>query len=210
MFTGIIQELGTVKEFRRVGSVYKVSLNSLRLSKGADIGDSIAVNGVCLTVVGVLRDEVVFEVMDESLKKSNLGKIRRGECVNLEPALKLGDKISGHLISGHIDGTGIIKRVDRAKDTGTVRIEVPQEFIKYIIPKGSVAIDGVSLTVGEVGPNWLSVHIIPHTLKSTTLNSARPGRSVNIELDLMAKYAMQLKPKKSAVTEDFLREKGFA
>jgi len=209
MFTGIVQELGTVKEIRASGSVHRLSVVSKHISGNANIGDSVAVNGVCLTVVGSGRNEITFEVMAESLEKTNLCRARRGEDVNLEPALRLGDKVSGHLVSGHIDGTGVIQKLKKATNTCEIRIEVPESFIKHIVAKGSIAVDGVSLTVGEVGRNWFSVYIIPHTLKSTRLKALKTRDAVNIELDLMAKYAEQSHSGTKPITEAFLREKGF-
>ena len=209
MFTGIIQELGKVKELKRQKGIPRLSIASIELSKDANIGDSISVNGVCLTVVSSKKDELAFDVMDETLAKTNLGRLRRGDAVNLEPPLKLGDRLNGHILSGHIDGTGVIKSVVNRSNACEIRIGFPIRLKKYIVPKGSVALDGVSLTVAEVGQDWFLAHIIPHTLSSTRLGCVKVGDAVNMESDLMAKYAESNVSGDRGISEDFLKEKGF-
>jgi len=191
MFTGIIQEIGKVKDIHRVGNVYRLSIISEKLPKETKIGDSIAINGVCLTAVETRHSDLVFEVMDESIRKSNLGRLKRGASINMEPSLKLGDKLSGHMLSGHIDTTGRIRRIIKEKANSKFIIAYPPQFKRYIKPKGSIALDGVSLTVGEVGSDWFSVYIIPHTLKYSRLGFVKVGDAVNIEVDILAKYAQK-------------------
>lgn len=209
MFTGIVRELGIVKELKRTGDIHRLSIVANDVSKDAAVGDSISVNGVCLTVVKAGGNELVFEIMDESLKRSNLGRLRKNDRVNLEASLKLGDRLGGHMVSGHIDMTGTIKKIARSGQTCEIRIEFPPEFKRYIVPKGAIAVDGVSLTVGEVGGNWFSVYIIPHTLKFSRFGLAKIRDSVNIELDLLAKYTQNMASKDRGVTEALLKEKGF-
>lgn len=209
MFTGLIQGLGEVKEIKRAKGVNRLSVIAGDLCKNAGVGDSVSVNGACLTLVKSGGNELVFEIMDESLKKTNLSRLRAGDRVNLEPSLRLGDKVGGHLVSGHIDGIARLRSVSASGQTRRFQIGLPREFMRFIVPKGSIAVNGVSLTVGEVGPDWFAVHIIPHTLKSTTFSSAKAGDSVNIELDLAAKYAQKVVRKDETITENFLKERGF-
>ncbi len=209
MFTGLIKEIGSVVEIKRTGDVHALVINAGDIVKDASVGDSIAVNGVCLTVVKAGKDSVAFEIMDESIKKSNLASLTKSSPVNLEPSLKIGDKLGGHFVTGHIDTVGTIKKILKSRDTSEIQISFPAEFRKYLAPKGSVAIDGISLTLGEVKESYFSVHIIPHTLKSTRLAVLKAGEAVNIEFDLMAKYAQNPLNKPKGITHGFLAEHGF-
>ncbi|MEW5758441.1 MAG: riboflavin synthase [Candidatus Omnitrophota bacterium] len=191
MFTGIIEELGTIKSVRKTGMVTILEVgNSFKLfPTDIKIGDSISVNGVCLTVVRKDKDSFSFEVMNETLKLTNLNEISIGKQVNLERALKVGDRLSGHFVTGHIDCLGIIRKKVYIDKNLCFEINIPHKFICYVASKASIAIDGISLTVVGVRQNNFTVYIIPHTLKNTTLNFKGPSDKVNIECDILAKYA---------------------
>ena len=155
----------------------------------AEIGDSISVNGACLTVIKKGRGSLFFEAMPETIKTTNLGSLGSVEKVNLERSLKIGDRLSGHFVTGHIDCTGIIRKKDYLNSNLCFEIAVPSEFMKYCLPKGSIAVDGISLTLADKKSNVFSVYIIPHTLKNTTLGFKGPSNKVNIEFDILAKRA---------------------
>lgn len=210
MFTGIIEELGKVKDLKRRGDVSRLTVLAKDITRNVDTGDSIAVNGACLTLVEFTKDELTFEVMNETLSKTTIGTLRRNDSVNLEPSLKLGDKLSGHILSGHIDTVGKVKKIVKSSKTCQIEISFPVQLRKYIAPKGSIALDGVSLSVGEVGRDWFSVYLIPHTLKLTRFNSLKSRNPVNIEVDLIARYVQGMISHKEGITDDFLKRKGFA
>lgn len=191
MFTGIIEELGTVKSARRTGTVTILEIKASLALTDTKIGDSVSVNGVCLTIVKIKNDSLFFEVMNETLKLTNLGEISSGKQVNLERALKLEDRLSGHFVTGHIDCIGIIRKKAYIDKNLCFGINVPQKFIKYIAPKGSITIDGISLTIVDVKQSNFTVYIIPHTLKNTTLSFKGYSDKVNIECDILAKYSKQ-------------------
>ena len=194
MFTGIILELGKVISFEKIAQGAKLKIFSEKLIKDSQIGDSIAVNGVCLTVTEIDRTKKVlsFELSYETLKKTILGELKKDSPVNLESALTLNTKLGGHLVSGHVDGVGVIKKIEKTGDYIKIEIEAPQEVLKYCVPKGSIAVDGISLTVVDLFTNSFSVVIIPHTLKMTTLGFKNVGDSVNLEPDIIAKYVERL------------------
>lgn len=187
MFTGIIEELATVKTIKRQGKIYGLELSAGKVADGTKIGDSIAVNGVCLTVVKIKDNVLSFDIMKETFAAASLSSLKITDKVNLESALKAGDKISGHFVTGHIDCVGVIRRKNYVSDNLGFEIAVPQKFSKYLIPKGSVAIDGISLTLQKTKGNTFWVYIIPHTLESTTLAFRLPSHKVNIEIDMLAK-----------------------
>jgi len=185
--SGIVEELGQVQNISRGANNTLFAIKADRVLAEVNIGDSIAVNGVCLTVVKKERQALFFEAIPQTLRLTNLGDLRVSERVNLERSLKVGDRISGHFVMGHIDCSGIIrKKIHLRQDIGFV-IGVPKEFIKYCIPKGSVAVDGISLTLAEIRSDTFTVYIIPHTLKNTTLGFKGPSSKVNIEFDILAK-----------------------
>lgn len=187
MFTGIIEELGKVKSMQTRGGIFRLRIQASKMPSDIKIGDSVSVNGVCLTVVSKSDNFADFDCMKETIDKSNLGKLRVAELVNLERALKLGDRVSGHFVNGHIDCTGII--LNKIYENGSYKfiISFPIQFKKYLIEKGSIAVDGISLTVAEVKANSFSVFIIPHTLTNTNLKFKTPSSSVNLEFDLLLK-----------------------
>ena len=187
MFTGIIEELGRVKKITFRTGVMRLEISAKETLLDTKLGDSIAVNGVCLTVVSIGSNSVSFEVIDTTAKITNLGLLKIGQVVNLERSLKVGDRVSGHFVSGHVDCLGLIRR--KALRNGSVELEiaVPPDFIRYCLPKGSVSIDGISLTLGLIRANIFTVCIIPHTLKNTTLNLKGPSDKLNVEFDILAK-----------------------
>lgn len=211
MFTGIIKEVGKVKNIFRNGSVCKLEIEAGKAFEGAVTGDSIAVNGACLTITSLKGNLAVFDVMKETLDKSALGGLKSNDSVNLESSLRSGDSLGGHYVLGHVDCTGKIKKIDTSNGDVSIEIEFPKEFENFLAEKGSIAIDGISLTVGKILDGRFLVHIIPHTLKATALSLKRTGDSVNLEFDILGKYAVKLRgaQKNSKVTEDFLKSKGF-
>lgn len=208
MFTGIVKELGKVKKFTPKGDVYSLVVKCAEVSKGIDIGDSIAVNGVCLSVVKINKDSLVFDAVRNTVKNTNLRRLRVGSVVNLENALRLGDDISGHMVSGHVDGERSLKANKKTRKGWVLDVKLLPGDEKYIVSKGSIAIDGISLTVGEVLPGAVRIFIIPHTLENTSLSGKKAGDHVNVEFDLTAKYAA--KGSSGAINMDSLRHNGFA
>ncbi|MFA5100146.1 MAG: riboflavin synthase [Candidatus Omnitrophota bacterium] len=187
MFSGIVEELGSVKSFTRQGKVYRLAVEARVILEGTKIGDSISVNGVCLTVVSIDKPVIVFEVMSETAQITTLGRVRVSEKVNLERGLKVGDRVSGHFVLGHVDCAGIIRAKGYEGENLSFEIAIGKEFNAYVIPKGSIAIDGISLTIARKKADSLSVYIIPHTLKNTTLGFKGPSDKVNIEFDILSK-----------------------
>lgn len=187
MFTGIIEETGKVERIRR-GIPWQLTLRAVKVTEDLGVGDSISVNGVCLTVTQLKDSTFSVDVASETLKRSNLGELITGAEVNLERALRAQDRLGGHLVSGHIDEVGTV--AERAKRPGAeiIRIRVPRHILRYLVPQGSVAVDGVSLTVVETFPDSFTASLIPHTALVTTLSRKRIGAKVNIEVDVIGKY----------------------
>lgn len=212
MFTGIIKDLGEVYRLEKRMSLYRLKILSKDISEGAAIGDSVSVNGVCLTVVAEDRDILTFDVMEETARKTNLGNLKTKDLVNLEGPLRVGDPLSGHFVLGHIDCVGKIRTVERKGEDISMEIEVPKEFAHLTVQKGSVAIDGISLTIGALNENRFKVFIIPHTLRVTTLGVKKIGDTLNVEFDILGKYVARLKKADSGykITEEFLKNKGFS
>ncbi len=188
MFTGIIEGLGTIKEIQPAGQGKQLILDADFVLDETRIGDSIAVNGVCLTVVALARKRFHVDASPETLSKTTLGRAKIGDRVNLERALRLSDRIGGHLVAGHVDGLGSIKQKKRVGNSIVVAINVPESITRYLIEKGSVAVDGISLTVNHTRRDGFDVSIIPHTAKMTTIDLYRIGDLVNIEADMIGKY----------------------
>lgn len=221
LFTGIIEELGEVESVQLAQHSALLTIKANKVLGDVHLGDSIAVNGVCLTVVRFTPQQFTADVMAETLAKSNLGTLTRGNKVNLERAMQLSTRLGGHLVSGHIDSTGEIKRTYRHGIATILEIAAPKPLLSLIVPKGSVAIDGISLTVVEVNDNYFSVSLIPHTFQATTLGFKGPGDTVNLEGDIIGKYvqhflqpAGQQADHQAASTKDkldlnFLSENGF-
>lgn len=209
MFTGIIEELGTVE---RVGAD-RIAVRAQRVLEGTRLGDSIAVNGVCLTVTHLTGAGFTADVMPETLRRSGLGALRPGSRVNLERAMAADGRFGGHIVSGHIDGMGQILALRDEGNAVWITIAAPPELLRGIVEKGSVAIDGVSLTVAAVTDQDFSVSIIPHTGGQTTLLHRRPGEQVNLETDIIGKYVFRLlapeRAPKGGITREFLTQYGF-
>jgi riboflavin synthase len=187
MFTGIVEELGRVQSISKRPNSTLLAVKANRVLADVNIGDSVAVNGVCLSVVKKERQVLLFEAIPQTLRMTNLSNLKVSEQVNLERSLKVGDRLSGHFVSGHIDCTGTIRKKNHIRQEINLAISIPKEFIKYCIPRGSIAIDGISLTLAEVKSNTFTVYIIPYTLKNTTLAFKGPSSKVNIEFDILAK-----------------------
>lgn len=215
MFTGIIEEVGTVDGMISGRSSGQLRIRASLVTEGTKPGDSIAVNGVCLTVTRLSADGFTADVMPETLSRSNLGRLTRGSRVNLERALPVNGRLGGHFVSGHIDGTGIVSKMRRDENAVWVNINTDPKILSLIVEKGSIAIDGISLTVAGVTDKDFSVSVIPHTGKQTTLLSKKEGDIVNLENDILGKYIRKLispseeKQNGSGITEGFLRENGF-
>jgi riboflavin synthase len=213
MFTGIIEELGVVKQVRRKGSSLYVTINAKTVIQDVKTGDSIAVNGVCLTVTDYSHDSFSAEVSHETLDKSYFKGLKKGDRVNLERALKMGDRLMGHMVSGHIDGTGVIVKKEKKDDFIDVTLKINNEMMKYVVTKGSVAVDGVSLTVANRKKDVFRVSIIPHSARMTTFGIKREGSPVNIECDLVGKYIENFlsegEKKRGSLSKEFLKEHGF-
>jgi riboflavin synthase len=215
MFTGIIEELGTIEEVISQGKGIRFRVHASTSSEELSISDSIAINGVCQTVVGKKKKSFDVEAVEETLKKSNLGQLSRGNKVNLELPLKINERLGGHFVLGHVDCVGIISSVERLSNSFLFTIEVADEFSKYIIPRGSIAVDGVSLTIAEVMNNSFIIAIIPHTFENTIFQFYTVNSKVNIEFDMIGKYIKRLMNKdsngseKQFLTEKHLRELGF-
>lgn len=214
MFTGLIEEIGKVVDIFERNKIWSITFECEKVLEDVDVGDSIAVNGVCLTVEEY--DENLFKanVMAETMRKSNLKYLKKGSSVNLERALKIGDRFGGHIVSGHIDGIGIIEEYEDEGDAIWVSISTSKDILKYIVYKGSVAVDGVSLTVSYVDEKIFKVSIIPHTNENTTLIKRNIKDVVNIECDLIGKYVEKLllhekAKKESSIDMNFLIQNGF-
>ena len=210
MFTGIIEEIGTV---RRV-SDGRLELSVKKVLEGTKVGDSIAVNGVCLTVTSLDGTGFTADVMPETLRRSNLGSLKSGDRVNTERAMAADGRFGGHIVSGHIDGTGTVISKKNEGNAVWVKIEADRQILSLIVEKGSIAIDGISLTVAALDEKSFSVSVIPHTGEETTLLSRRPGDKVNLENDIIGKYVRRLmeisaSKSESRITEDFLKKYGF-
>ncbi len=193
MFTGIVEGIGVIREIadstRRSATRITVDLGSH--SDGLQTGQSVALNGVCLTAVNLSGTECVFEMIEETVAKTDLGNLKVGGVVNIERSLKVGDRLEGHFVLGHVDGVGIIQEINEKPDEVSVSVVVPKDLSRYIVQKGSVAIDGISLTVVDVRDNVVSVSLIPHTVDVTNFRTRKLGDRVNIETDILGKYIMK-------------------
>lgn len=212
MFTGIIEEIGKIKAVRRGSHCAVLEIEAGKVLEGTKVGDSIATNGVCLTVTVLVNGGFAADVMPETMSRSNLGNLKPGDRVNLERAMCLNGRLGGHLVAGHIDGTGKITGKMQDENAVWVTISTSPEILRYIIEKGSVAIDGVSLTVADVNESVFRVSVIPHTQEETTLTARRIGEMVNLENDMIAKYVERLigvKPSGGGLSLEFLQANGF-
>jgi len=210
MFTGIIQGMGTVKRLSRKGEDAQLLLDAPWDLKEVNIGDSVAVNGVCLTVTTKSERGFMAYVSGETLGKTNLSMLKTGDPVNLEKALRLNDFLSGHIVLGHVDGLGKIRERTIRAESVILGLEVSDDLTRYVVEKGSITIDGISLTVNRCEKNRFYVNIIPHTAQMTTLNVRKLGDLVNIETDILGKYVERFLQPRQGLSLDFLRKNGFA
>lgn len=218
LFTGIVEEIGKIKKIDKGTSSCRLSIEADKVLSGSNIGDSIAVNGVCLTVTEMTGNLFTADIMPETLRRSNLGNLSSGSYVNLERAMAANGRFGGHIVSGHIDGTGIIREFKREDNAVWVTVDCDSRLLKYIIEKGSITIDGISLTVAFVDNTCFKVSIIPHTAGETTLLKHHKGDIVNLENDIIGKYVEKLLScrtddlqleKQSGIDMNFLAENGF-
>lgn len=205
MFTGIITEIGKVKSLARKGHCARLEIICEKAKKNILPGDSVAVNGVCLSVIKKNEKTLLFDVIKNTLNATNLKRLKIGNKVNLETALKIGDSVSGHIISGHVDDERVLKRIKETNNGWVLEIALISGDEKYARDKGSIAIDGVSLTIAEIYSSFARIFLIPHTLENTTLRLRRPGDYINVEFDMMTKYAGE--EKASNITEEILKSK---
>jgi riboflavin synthase len=187
MFTGIVEEMGRVESLRRRGRVWQLAIAANTVTDSVAAGDSIAVNGCCLTVTGLEKGILSFDMIPETAQRTNLGSLRQGAAVNLERSLKVGDRVSGHFVTGHIDCLGVVRRKGYSRGNLSLEIAIAPEYLRWVIPKGSVCVDGVSLTVAEKKQSSLCVYLIPLTARQTVLGAVGPSDRVNIECDILAK-----------------------
>lgn len=216
MFTGIIEALGQVRQLQPQGGDFRMTLASGGLDLGdVKLGDSIAVSGVCLTVVELHKDGFAVDISRETLDKTLLGSLKTGSAVNLEKALRLADRLGGHLVAGHVDGVGQIHSVQKSGRSQVFAVTAPRELLRYIAAKGSICVDGISLTVNAVEGEQFMLNLIPHTLTNTTASAWRAGQAVNLEVDLIARYLERWVATeaesglKSAITRESLAAKGY-
>jgi riboflavin synthase len=221
MFTGIVEEIGEVASIRATGRAISLAIRANKVLEDVRLGDSIAVNGICLTVVSFDRSHFVVDVVPETMRRTTLHELAPGHLVNLERAMAMGGRFGGHIVSGHIDGVGRIVSIAREDTARVIRIAAPSFVMRYVVPKGSITVDGVSLTVMDVDAESFRVSIIPHTGQVTILKDKQEGSRVNLECDIIGKYVEKLltgyvpdgvrKPTgENVLTTEFLREHGFA
>ena len=211
MFTGIIEETGKVEAVAKGSNSAVITIAAAKVLEDTKIGDSIAVNGVCLTVTSISGRKFSADVMAETLRRSSLGSLKHGSMVNLERAMAANGRFGGHIVSGHIDGVGVISSFEKEDNAVWVEIEAPAKILRYIVEKGSIAIDGISLTVAEIQGQKITIAVIPHTLENTNLIDLKIGDFVNIEVDILAKYIEKFLSKnddKSKIDIDFLQRNG--
>ncbi len=211
MFTGLVEEVGTIRMLAR-GAGAQIRIDAPVVSQGAAIGDSISINGVCLTITTMNGSELSFDAVEETLSKTSLGRLRPGDPVNLERAMSPNRLFGGHFVLGHVDGPGTITRFDQRPGAATLAISAHEDVIRYIVSKGSIAIDGISLTVARVYGDTFEIALIPHTIASTNLVSKRPGDIVNLEADIIGKYVEKFVTARSGgkgVTEQLLADAGW-
>jgi riboflavin synthase len=192
MFTGLIEDMGTVVSFRRSDKAAVLGIATALPAHEIALGDSVAVNGICLTVTSISGTVLTFDVSPETISKSTFESLRTGDKVNLERALRMGDRLGGHIVSGHVDCCGRLSRIEQASGYHVLTFALPAVFARYLVPKGSVAINGISLTVNEVSGDGFTVTVIPHSFDNTTLADLAPGGRVNIETDILGKYIERL------------------
>ncbi|WP_242219015.1 riboflavin synthase [Bacillus cereus group sp. BfR-BA-01380] len=213
MFTGIVEELGTIANMQQTGDAMKLTISAQTILADVNLGDSIAVNGICLTVTSFTPHSFTVDAMPETMRATSLQSLSRGRAVNLERAMSANGRFGGHFVTGHIDGTGTITDKKRSYNAVYYKIQLPNELLRYCLQKGSVAIDGTSLTIFGVDESSITISLIPHTLSQSVIGTKTAGDIVNIECDMIGKYIerfiTQPTSKKSSITESFLQDNGF-
>ncbi|WP_019243142.1 MULTISPECIES: riboflavin synthase [Bacillus] len=212
MFTGIVEDIGTVKAISRAKTSMQLTIFSSKIVEDVHLGDSIAVNGVCLTVTSFTKDSFTVDVMPETVKATSIRDVSVGSFVNLERAMSASGRFGGHIVSGHVDGIGTIIRKRRQENAIYYDIKISEELRRFCIPKGSIAIDGTSLTLFGVQNQIITISLIPHTVEKTVIGRKKEGDIVNVENDMLGKYIiynMEGNQEKKTITEDFLRQNGF-
>ena len=210
MFTGIIEEIGTIQTMTNNGRSSRIVISAKKILEGLRVGDSINTNGVCLTVTEFSSTSFTADIMPESIQRTSFSKLRIGSKINLERAIKLSDRLGGHLLTGHIDGIGVIKRIRKDENAVWLTIDSHAEILKYIVKKGSIAIDGISLTVIKNDNHCFDVSIIPHTQQETTIPDKKIGDAVNLECDIIGKYVEKMiKNEQGNIDLNFLAENGY-
>jgi riboflavin synthase len=188
MFTGIIEEAGRIEQIRPGRKSTELSVRARKVTRGLRVGSSLAASGACLTVVGARRGVLKFDVLNETLRRTNFTALKRGDLVNLERPLRVDARLDGHFVQGHVDGVGVVRRFERVAKDYALEVSAPRALMRYIVEKGSIAVDGISLTIAAAKRNWFRVWIIPHTREVTNLSRSRAGDLVNLEVDILAKY----------------------
>ncbi len=213
MFTGIVEEVGSVESIQPSPNAYRVAVRAQKVLENTRQRDSIAVNGVCLTVVDLGAGTFDVQIMPETFKKTNLSLLRKGSKVNLERALSMGDRLGGHLTSGDIDGVGQIKEIRKGQGETLMQIQPPPRLMRYIVPQGRIVVEGVSLTIAEVNEREFLVYLTPFTLENTNLNSKKEGDLLNLEVDLISRYLEKIiqegKKDRTIVDAEFLKKAGY-
>jgi riboflavin synthase len=192
VFTGIVRELGVVEAAEEAGGGVRLRVTAAETAAGAHPGDSVALNGVCLTVTGTAGTVMAFDAVPETLARTTLGRLTAGEHVNVEPALRAGEPLGGHIVQGHVDGVGRIRAVDAEGEGSRIEIEPPAALLRYCVEKGSITVEGVSLTIAALRDSSVEIALIPHTLAVTTLGALAAGDEVNLEVDVLAKHVERL------------------
>jgi riboflavin synthase len=210
LFTGIIEELGTVERIEKYSGLIRLAIKADVVCRDVQIGDSLAVNGVCLTIVGIDKGNLSFDVIKQTADTTNLGRLKKGDRVNLERSLRANSPLGGHFVTGHIDCIGKIIRIKKLQGSASLTVRVADWLSVFLIPKGSVAVDGISLTIADIGSDTFTVNVIPHTLKATTLGLRSCGDKVNIEVDVLAKLLHKtISGNKDKKIKNLLRNHGF-
>lgn len=215
MFTGIIEEVGTISKIKTLQGGRRITIKAQKVIDDLDIDHSIAVSGVCLTVVELEKGGFTVEAVGETLQKTTLSRSKSGMSVNLERALRFNDRLGGHLVQGHVNGMGNITSSDKKGESWYLELEIPASLSKYVIPEGSIAVDGISLTIAQLMENRLAISVIPHTYKNTTVSSYKIGQMVNIEIDFLARYVEKIllntsfERKNATFSQEWFKRLGF-
>lgn len=212
MFTGIVEEIGHLGQIKRSGKSLQLNIQAKIITQGLHLGDSIAVNGVCLTVTSFTATNFWVDVMPITFQDTNLVNLQYGDSINLERAMAANGRFGGHIVSGHVDGVGVIRKIELNENAYIYQISAPAEIIKFCIKKGSIAIDGTSLTIVDVGSDWFSVSLIPHTQLMSIIGKKKIGDKVNLESDILAKQVFQANQKNTAnsgISASFLQQHGY-